>query len=192
MDRDTFIKELEALRGCEFRYLHESQKIEGLVQSYLNTPALHSLEWNKQLLLHLLNSEYAPLQRVARTGLQPTGLVVGRFPRVGPWVVYAGFIAIWAVAIGYALSPFRSSHAWGLIIPLTGFTVYHLRGWWRLRTLTAQVRELFDHEIVSGRFDPATVAERLRTLTQKGLKIHPNVFALLQLQEHLQHSPTSH
>lgn len=191
MDDHAFINELEELRGCEFRYVHESRRIETLVQSYLESPELHSLDHNKQLLYHLLNSEYAPLQRVARTGLQPSGFLLSRFPRVGPWVVYAGFVAIWAVSIGYALSPFRSSQAWALIIPLIGFTVYHLRGWLRLRALTADVRELFDREIVSGRFDPTTLSERLRALMQKGLKIHPHVFALLQLQEHLQHSPTS-
>ncbi|MBZ0167886.1 hypothetical protein MELA_01675 [Candidatus Methylomirabilis lanthanidiphila] len=189
MDRDAFIKELEGLRGCEFRYLHESQRIENLVQSYLDSPKLHSLDGNKQLLYHLLNSEYAPLQRVARTGLQPGGFLVSRFPRVGHWIVYAGFITIWAVSIGYALSPYRSSQAWALLIPLLGFTIYHLRGWLRLRALTAEVRELFDREILPGHFDPASMFERLRALAQKGLKVHPNVFALLQLQQHLQSPP---
>ncbi len=189
MDRDTFIKELEELRGCQFMYLRESRKIENLVQSYLESSELHSLDHNRQLLYHLLNSEHAPLQRVARTGLQPGGFWVRRFPQVGPWVVYAGFIAVWVVGIGYALSPFRSSQAWALLIPLIAFTVYHLRGWLRLRALAAEVRELFDREIVPGRFDPATLSERLRALGQKGLKIHPHVFALLDLQQHLHSQP---
>jgi len=186
MDRDIFIKELEALRGCEFRYLHESRKIEDLVQSYLKTPALHGLEWNKELLLHLLNSEYAPLQRVARTGLQPGGFLVSRSPRIGPWIVYAGFIAMWAVSIAYAVSPYRSFRTWALFIPLVGFTIYHVHSWLRLRRLTADVQALFDREIVPGRFDPGTVSERLRALGQKGLKVHPNVFVLLELQQGLQ------
>src|SRR5574337_182414 len=109
MDRDVFSKELEGLRGCQFVYLHESRKIEDLVQSYLESPGLHSLDYNKRLLYHLLNSEYAPLQRVARTGLHPGGFWVRRFPRVGPWVVYALFIAIWAVSIWYVLSDRKST-----------------------------------------------------------------------------------
>src|SRR5574337_1669215 len=108
MDHHAFSKELEELRGCQFMYLRESQKIEYLVQSYLELPELHSLDYNRQLLYHLLNSEYAPLQRFARTGLQPGGFWVSRFPRTGPWIVYAGFIAMWVVSIVYALSSYGS------------------------------------------------------------------------------------
>lgn len=189
MDCEAFTKELEELRGCEFMYLHESRRIENLVQSYLGSPELHGLDYNRQLLYHLLHSEYAPLQRVARTGLQPGGFWVRRFPRVGPWIVYAGFIAIWAVSIGYMLSPYRSSQAWALVLPLIAFTIYHVRGWLRLRALTAEMRRLFDREIVPGHFDPVTLSEHLRALEQKGLKVHTNVFALLQLQQHLQSPP---
>ncbi|NJD68078.1 MAG: hypothetical protein C3F12_11355 [Candidatus Methylomirabilota bacterium] len=188
MDRDTFIQEIEALRGCEFRYLHESEKIENLVQSYLESPKLHNPDYNRQLLYHLLNSEYAPLQRVARTGLQPGGLLVSRFPRVGPWIVYAGFIAIWALCIIYLLSPYRTGQAWALMIPLVGFTIYHLHGWFKLRALTAEVRELFEREIVPGTFNPSSVCEHLLALGKKGLKIHRNVFALLDVQQRL-HTP---
>lgn len=190
MDYEVFIKELEALRGCQFMYLHESRKIEDLVQSYLESSTLHSLDHTIQLLYQLLNSEYAPLQRVARTGLQPSGFWVRKFPRVGPWVVYTGFIAIWAVSIMYAVSPYRSSQTWALFIPLLGFTIYHLHGWFRIRALAAAVRELIDREILPGRFDPATLSDRLHALEHKGLKVHPNVFTLLQLQQRL-HGPSA-
>jgi hypothetical protein len=193
MDHRAFNKELGELRGCEFKYLHESQKIENLVQSYLNSPELHSLDRNRQLLYHLLNSEYAPLKRFARTGLQQGGLLIRKFPRVGPGIVYAGFITIWIVSIMYALSSsgstFQAVNRWVLIVPLTGFTAYHLRGWLRLRAITKEVRGLFDREIIPGHFDPATLSDRLRALEQKGLRIHPNVFALLQLQQDLQSPP---
>lgn len=194
MDHRAFNKELGELRGCEFKYLHESQRIENLVQSYLDSPALHSLDRNRQLLYHLLNSEYAPLQRFARTGLQPGGFLIRRFPQAGPGIVYAGFITVWIVSIMYALSSsgstFQAVNRWVLIVPLLGFTAYHLRGWLRLRAITNEVRGLFDHEILPGHFDPGTVSERLRVLGQKGLKVHPNVFVLLELQRRLE-SPQS-
>lgn len=193
MDHRTFNKELEELRGCEFLYLHESQKIENLVQSYLDSPELHSVDRNRQLLYHLLNSEYAPLKRFTRTGLQPSGLLVRKFPRAGPGIVYAGFITIWIISIIYALSPsdsgFQAVNRWLLMIPLAGFTAYHLRGWLRLRAVTNEMRGLFDREIIPGRFDPATLSDRLRVLEQKGLRTHPNVFSLLQLQQQLLSPP---
>lgn len=193
MDCDAFIKELEELRGCQFMYLHESRRIENLVQAYLESPELHSLDYNRQLLYHLLNSEYAPLQRFARTGLQPGGFWVSRFPRTGPWIVYTGFIAIWVVSTLYALfshgSTQQSIGVWILVAMITGLTVYYLRGWLRLRRITDEMRGLFDREIVPGHFDPATLSDRLRALTQKGLKVHPNVFALLRLQQRLQSPP---
>lgn len=197
MDDQAFNKELEELRGCEFLYLHESQKIEGLVQTYLESQELHSPERNKQLLYHLLNSEYAPLQRFARTGLQPNGFWVSKFPRVGPWIVYALVVAIWAVSITYALSLSgsigRNFQAWALIAPLIGFTVYHLRGWLRLRAIANEMRGLVDREIVPGRFDPQSVGDRLYALQQtKGLKVHPSVYALLRLQQHLQSPAAGH
>jgi hypothetical protein len=192
MDCETFIKELEELRDCQFMYLHESRKIESLVQSYLDSPELHSLDRNRQLLYHLLNAEYAPLQRFARTGLQPGGLLVRRFPRAGPGIVYAGFITIWIVSIMYAISSSSSTsqafNRWLLIVPLIGFTAYHLRGWLRLRAITNEVRGLFDREIIPGHFDPAILSDRLRALGQKGLKVHPNVFALLRLQQRMEGS----
>lgn len=193
MDHDAFIKELEELRGCEFMYLHESQRIEKLVQSYLDSPELHSLDSNRQLLYQLLNAEYAPLQRFARTGLQPSGFWVSKFPQAGPWIVYAMTIAIWIASIMYALSPSGSTsqavNRWLLIVPLIGFTAYHLRGWLRLRAIANEVRGLFDREIVPGHFDPEILSDRLRALGQKGLKVHPNVFVLLQLQQRLQDPP---
>lgn len=186
MDRKTFITELETLQGCQFMYLHESRKIEGLVQSYLESPKLHNLDHNRRLVYHLLNSEYAPLQRIARTGLQPGGFLVRRFPQVGPFVAYVGFAAIWALSIWYLFSPLRTSQAWALLIPLLGFTIYHVRSWLRLRALTADVQKLFDREILSGQVDPKALFERLSELGQRGLKIHPHVFTLLELQQHLQ------
>lgn len=193
MDHRAFNKELGELRGCEFMYLHESQRIENLVQSYLDSPELHGLDRNRQLLYHLLNSEYAPLQRFARTGLQPGGFLIRRFPQAGPGIVYAGFITVWIVSIMYALSSsgstYQAVNRWLLIVPLLGFTVYHLRGWLRIRAITNEVRGLFDREILPGHFDPATLSDRLRALGQKGLKVHPNVFALLELQQHLQSPP---
>lgn len=193
MNKQAFNKDLEKLRGCEFMYLHESRTIENLVQSYLNSPELHSLEYNRQLLYHLLNSEYAPLQRFARTGLQPSGFWVGRFPQAGPLIVYAGVVTIWVVSIMYALSSYgssgRSFKTWLLLVPLIGFTIFHLRGWLRLRTIANDMRGLLDREIVPGHFDPASVGDRLYALQQKGLKVHPNVFVLLQLQQHLQSPP---
>ncbi len=193
MDHRAFDKELGKLRGSEFIYLHESQRIENLVQSYLDFPKLHSLDRNQQLLYHLLNSEYAPLKRFARTGLQPGGLLIRKFPRAGPGIVYVGFITIWIASIMYAVSPsgstFQAVNRWVLLVPLMGFTAYHLRGWLRLRAITNEMRRLFDREIIPGHFDPATLSDRLRALGKKGLKIHPNVFALLQLQQRLQSPP---
>lgn len=193
MDYHAFSKELEELRGCQFRYLHESQRIEDLVQSYLESPELHSLDCNRQLLYHLLNSEYAPLQRFARTGLRPDGFWVRRFPRVGPWIIYAGVVTIWVLSILYALlshgSTRRSIEAWVLVVMITGLTAYYLRGWLRLRAITDEVRGLFDREILPGHFDPTTLSDRLHALKQKGLRVHPNVFALLQLQQRLQSPP---
>lgn len=194
MDDQTFNKELVELRGCQFMYLHESQKIERLVQSYLESPHLHSLDYNRQLLYHLLNSEYAPLQRFARTGLQPTGFWVSKFPRAGPWIVYALAVAIWVVSIVYAVSSSGSTgqsfKALALIAPLIGFTVYHLRGWLRLRAIAKEMGGLFDREIVPGHFDPVSVGDRLYALQQKGLRVHPHVFTLLRLQQHLQSPAT--
>jgi hypothetical protein len=93
----------------------------------------------------------------------------------------------------YALSSYGSTgqgiKAWVLIVPLIGFTAYHLRGWLRLRAIANEVRGLFDREIVPGHFDPETLSDRLRALGQKGLKVHPNVFVLLQLQQRLQDPP---
>lgn len=193
MDYHVFSKELEELRGCQFMYLRESQKIEDLVQSYLESPELHSLDCNRQLLYHLLNSEYAPLQRFTRTGLQPDGFWVRTFPRVGPWIVYAGIVAIWVLSIIYALfshvSTMHSIGVWVLVLMITGLMAYYLRGWLRLRAITGEMRELFDREILPGHFDPTALSDRLRALKQKGLKVHPNVFALLQLQQHLQSPP---
>jgi hypothetical protein len=194
MDYQLFSKELEELRGCQFLYLRESRKIEDLVRSYLESPELHGLDYNRQLLCHLLNSEYAPLQRFARTGLQPDGFWVRTFPRVGPWIVYAGIVAIWVLSIIYALfshvSPMHSIGVWVLVLMITGLTAYYLRGWLRLRAITAEMRELFDREILPGHFDPTALSDRLHALRQRGLKIHPNVFALLQLQQRLQ-SPSA-
>lgn len=193
MDYHAFTEELEELRGCQFMYLRESRKIENLVQSYLESPELHSLDCNRQLLYHLLNSEHAPLQRFARTGLQPDGFWVRTFPRVGPWIVYTGVIAMWVLSIIAALflrgSTQQSIGAWVLVAMITGLTVYYLRGWLRLRAITNEVRGLFDREILPGRFDPTTLSDRLHALEQKGLKVHSNVFALLRLQQRLQSPP---
>ncbi|MDE2059870.1 MAG: hypothetical protein KGL31_03670 [candidate division NC10 bacterium] len=195
MDHHAFIKELEELRGCEFMYLRESRKIEDLVQSYLESPELHSLDRNRQLLYHLLNSEYAPLQRFTRTGLQPDGFWVRTFPRVGPWIIYAGVITIWVLGIIYALFSHgfnrQSLGAWALVVLMTGYIAYYLRGWLRLRAITDEVRGLFDREILHGHFDPTTLSDRLHVLKQKGLRVHPNAFALLQLQQHLQGPPAN-
>lgn len=193
MDYHAFSKELEELRGCQFRYLRESQRIEELVQSYLESSKLHSLDCNRQLLYHLLNSEYAPLQRFARTGLQPDGFWVRTFPRVGPWIVYAGIVAIWVLSIIVALllrgSILQSIGVWSLVVLMTGFIAYYLRGWLRLRAITDEVQGLFDREILPGHFDPTTLGDRLHALQQRGFKVHPNVFALLQLQQRLQSPP---
>lgn len=193
MEHYAFIKELEELRGCQFLYLRDSQKIEKLVQSYLESPELHSLDDNRQLLYHLLNSEYAPLQRFARTGLQPDGFWVRTFPRVGPWIVYTGVIAMWVLSIIAALflrgSTQQSIGAWVLVAMITGLTVYYLRGWLRLRAITNEVQGIVDREILPGHFDPTTLSDRLHALRQKGLKVHPNVFALLELQQRLPSPP---
>ncbi|GEM_PF-4921358 len=193
MDHRAFIKEIEEFRGCQFLYLHESQRIETLAQSYLDSPDLHGLDSNKQLLYHLLNSEYAPLQRFTQTGLQPDGFLVRRLPRVGPWIVYAGIVAMWVLSVAYALfspgSTFQSLGAWVSVALITCFTVYYLRGWLRLRAITNEVQGLFDREILPGHFDPTTLSDRLHALKQKGLRVHPHVFALLQLQQHLQSPP---
>ena len=194
MDDQTLNKELEELRGCQFRYLHESQKIERLVQSYLESPHLHSLDYNRRLLYHLLNSECAPLQRFARTGLQPDGFWVRTFPRVGPWIVYTGVIVMWIFSIIAALllrgSTQQSIGAWVLVAMITGLTAYYLRGWSRLRAITNEVQEIFDRESLPGHFDPTKLGDRLSALRRKGLKIHPNVFALLELQQRLPSPPT--
>lgn len=193
MEHHAFIKELEEFRGCQFLYLRDSQKIEKLVQSYLESPELHSLDYNRQLLYHLLNSECAPLQRFARTGLQPDGFWVRTFPRVGPWIVYTGVIVMWVFSIIAALflrgSTQQSIGAWVLVAMITGLTVYYLRGWSRLRAITNEVQEIFDREILPGHFDPTTLSDRLHALRHKGLKVHPNVFALLQLQQRLPSPP---
>lgn len=195
MSHRAFTKELEEFRGCQFMYLRESQRIEELVQSYLESPELHSLDTNQQLLYYLLNSEYAPLQRFARTGLQPDGFWVRTFPRVGPWIVYAGIVALWVFSILYALfshgSIMHSIGVWVLVLMITGFTAYYLRGWLRLKTIAEELRGIFDCEIAPGHFDPTTLGNRLYALKQKGLRVHPNVFALLQLHQHLQ-NPTEH
>ncbi|MBZ0160266.1 MAG: hypothetical protein K8G79_09050 [bacterium] len=194
MDYHVFSKELEELRGCQFLYVRDSRKIESLVQSYLDSPELHSLECSRQLLYHLLNSEYAPLQRFARTGLQPDGFWVRRFPRVGPWIVYAGVITMWVLSIIIALSlrgsMRQSLGTWALVVLMTGFIAHYLRGWLRLRTITNEARGLFDHEILHGHFDPTTLSDRLHALEHKGLKVHANAFVLLQLQQRLQGPPT--
>lgn len=194
MNHQSFLKELEEFRDCQFLYLRESQKIEELVRSYLESPELHGLDYNRQLLYYLLNAEYAPLHRFTRTGLQPDGFWVRRFPKVGPWIVYTGIIGIWILSIVGALilrgSVQQSIGAWAAVVLMTGFIAYYVRGWLRLKAITDEVRGLFDGEIRSDHFDPIALGDRLYALKQKGLKVHQHVFSLLQLQQRLQ-SPST-
>jgi biotin transporter BioY len=107
--------------------------------------------------------------------------------------VYTGVIAIWVSSIIAALvlrgSTQQSIGAWVLVAMIAGLTVYYLRGWLRLRAITNEVQGLFDREILPGHYDPTTLGNRLYALKQKGLKVHPHVFALLQLHQHLQSPP---
>lgn len=190
-DRATLIRELKGFKGCQFDKLIEREKIETLVQKYLESPEVHSLEFNKQLLYYLINSEYAPFQVIARTGLQPTGFWLSAFPRAGSWIVYAGVMAIWVVSIRSVLSslasPLQSTLAWVWIAVLASLTVYHLCRLLRFKILNIELQWLFKREVQPGNFDPLTLSQRLQHFERKyGLKLHSNVFALLRLQEHLQ------
>lgn len=196
LNYDTVTRKLEEFKGCQFTGMSERQRIEDLVQGYLESPQVHTLDFNRQLLYHLINAEYAPFQVVARSGLQPTGFWVSTFPRVGAWIVYAGLTVIWVASVSAVLSSHRSTLqslvAWVWIALLAALTAYHLRRFLRFRLLNVDLQSLFEREIQPGNFDPSTLSQRLHRLEEKyGLKLHSNVFALLRLQKRLLNPPMS-
>jgi hypothetical protein len=94
-----FDERLAGFSSCSFEALADREDIETLVQEYLDSPGIQHRHLSARLLLLLFRSEYFPLLRLARSGVDSSDFLSGRSTRLGRWMIYVSVGALWACAL---------------------------------------------------------------------------------------------
>jgi hypothetical protein len=159
-----------------------------LAQNYVNHSWLHTRWLTSRILLQILDSELAPLQKEISGYYVPgrlTSLLPGAYGVVVPMLLFsmALIIEMFIAAILFA----NNHPIWGSLI--TGIIVWHLAGRATLNSKMRRHREkmrdlshqlsLIRQEVASGNYDPGEIDRRIRRSEEKGLCVHSLSHALI-------------
>jgi hypothetical protein len=176
----SFDERLAAFRACDFTTRGQREDIEQLTEEYIGRPSLQTRARTRLLLWHLLSSEIAPTARIAATGLDPVGLIMSLSPRMGRWLVYAVFLALWALAFSQA-----RNGSYVLVIVMALWSVAVGYRWWRCNSIIRDLNSQILRELRSEYFDPSTLRRRLWRIEGQGFRPHSNVYALFRIDAQL-------